>query len=154
RPTQAGVWQFSVSATNSGGIATVGPFSITVDQVPAFTSDSPPATATTGVSYSFTFAAVGSPAPTFALGAGALPPGRTLAANASSSATPPTAGVYPFTVTAPNRAGGVSAGPFTVTVAAPNHAPAAVSQSVAVDQDTPKAIPLTASDPDGDALSF
>ena len=43
---------------------------ITVDQEPAFTLDSPPTTATVGQPYAYTFAASGAPAPTYALGAG------------------------------------------------------------------------------------
>ncbi len=44
---------------------------ITVDQEPSFTLDSPPTTATVGHSYAYTFAASGAPAPTYALGPGA-----------------------------------------------------------------------------------
>src|SRR6185312_4743915 len=45
---------------------------------PAFTADTPPATATVGQPYSYTYAATGVPAPTFSVATGSLPAGLSL----------------------------------------------------------------------------
>ncbi|WP_091256810.1 putative Ig domain-containing protein [Arthrobacter sp. ok909] len=42
---------------------------------PVFTAATPPATATVGAAYSYTFAATGNPTPTFRVSSGALPAG-------------------------------------------------------------------------------
>ena len=74
---------------------------------PAFTSDGPPA-GNVGTPYSYTYAATGTPAPTFAV-SGPLPPG--LALNATSgvlSGTPTQTTTATFTVTATNSGGSAS----------------------------------------------
>jgi len=88
---------------------------ITVDQGPAFTLDSPPATATAGQSYSYTFVASGTPAPTYALATGAP---TWLSVNASTGTVPAGTKSFSYSVTAANTAGTATAGPFTVTVTA------------------------------------
>jgi large repetitive protein len=91
---------------------------ITVDQAPAFVLDSPPLTAVAGQEYSYTFAASGTPAPSYALGTGAP---SWLSVNASTgqvTGTPPSGTTsFSYSVTASNTAGTATAGPFTVTVA-------------------------------------
>ncbi len=57
---------------------------------------------TVGVAYSFTFVATGTPAPTFAITAGSLPPGLTLTTGGVLSGTPTTANTYNYTITASN----------------------------------------------------
>lgn len=72
---------------------------------PVFTAVSPPGP-TVGVAYSYTFAASGSPAPSFTVFSGTLPSGLTL--NTTSgvlSGNPTTAGTSTFTVRASNTAG-------------------------------------------------
>ncbi len=90
---------------------------ITVDQEPAFTLDSPPTTATVGQSYAYTFAASGAPAPTYALGAGA-PTWLTINATTGALSGTPPAGTTSFTysVVATNGVGDPTVGPFVVTV--------------------------------------
>ena len=90
---------------------------ITVDQEPAFTLDSPPTTATVGQSYAYTFAASGAPAPTYALGAGA-PTWLTINATTGAlSGTPPTGTTsFTYSVVATNGVGDPTVGPFVVTV--------------------------------------
>ena len=67
---------------------------------PNFTASTPPATATTGLPYSYAFAATGFPAPTYAI-VGALPNGLTLnAVSGLLSGTPTAAGRFPFTISA------------------------------------------------------
>jgi hypothetical protein len=78
---------------------------------PVFTASTPPATATVGAAYSYTFAASGNPAPTFRVNSGALPAGLSLNTTTGVlSGTPTAAGPATFTVAATN---GVS--PDTVT---------------------------------------
>ncbi len=96
-----------VDVTTAGGVTlpVVGAF--TYQSPPLlFTADSAPATATIGAAYSYTFAASGSPSPTFAVSSGNLPSGLTLASDGVLSGTPTSAGASTFTVTASN---GVSA---------------------------------------------
>ncbi len=90
---------------------------ITVDQEPAFTLDSPPTTATVGHTYAYTFAASGAPAPTYALGPGA-PTWLTINATTGAlSGTPPTGTTsFTYSVAATNGVGDPTAGPFAVTV--------------------------------------
>ncbi len=75
----------------------------TAPAAPVFTAASPPNSATAGTTYSYSFAATGSPAPAFALASGNLPGGLNL--NPSTgvlSGTPTTNGLFSFTVKASN----------------------------------------------------
>ncbi len=117
----AGITTFTYSVVASNGItpsATAGPFVVAVSTPPAFTTDSPPLSGTAGQSYSYTFAASGNPAPTFALATGAP---AWLSINPTSGALSGTvpAGTTTFTysvVAANGTAPNATAGPFTVNV--------------------------------------
>jgi PKD repeat protein/flagellar hook assembly protein FlgD len=99
------------------GDPSAGQVSYTLDQTTvAITSGPPPAEATVGAPYTFSFTASGSPAPTFALASGRLPDGLTLDAAGKLSGAPTTAGTYTFSVTATNPAGTATGGPYTITV--------------------------------------
>lgn len=81
------------------GATSVGVFTLTVTSpvtsAPVFINVAPPDAATVGAPYSYTFAANGSPAPTYSVTAGTLPPGLSLNATAGVlSGAPATAGVY------------------------------------------------------------
>jgi hypothetical protein len=90
---------------------------ITVNQAPAFVMDSPALTAVAGQEYSYTFAASGTPAPTYALGGGAPSWLSVSASTGQVTGTPPTGTTsFSYSVTATNTAGTATAGPFTVTV--------------------------------------
>jgi hypothetical protein len=94
-----------------------------VGQSPAFVLDSPPLTATIGQVYGYTFAASGSPAPSYAL-AGAPSWLSIDASTGSVSGTPPSGTAsFSYEVTATNAVGTVTAGPYEVTVSA--HTPKA-----------------------------
>lgn len=94
---------------------------------PAFTSV-PPAGGTFGVFYTHTYAASGSPAPTFALQTGSFPPGLTLV-GATLSGTPTQAGTFTGSVRASSTAGNVDQS-FSITIAAVTPgAPALVSMT-------------------------
>jgi hypothetical protein len=104
-------------ATAKIGDPSAGQVSYTLDQTTvAFTSGPPPAEATVGAPYTFSFTASGSPAPTFALASGRLPDGLTLDAAGKLSGAPTTAGTHTFTGTATNPAGAATGGPYTITV--------------------------------------
>ncbi len=75
---------------------------------------SSPSAATLGQSYSYTFAASGTPAPTFSIASGALPPGTTLSRNGVLSGTPTKVGSYQVSVKAANSA--IGPGTFTGTL--------------------------------------
>jgi Bacterial Ig-like domain (group 3) len=90
---------------------------VTVGSAPVFTADSPPLTATNGQGYSYTFHANGSPAPSYALGAGS--PGW-LHINSSTGTVwgtvPSWARSFSYSVTASNSVGTATAGPYTVNI--------------------------------------
>jgi hypothetical protein len=106
-PSVAGSYRFVVVASNGvNPPAQTATLSITVTQAPAFTADAPPGGAALGSPYSYTFTASGTPAPTFAVASGSLPPGLGLgAANGTLSGTPTATGAYTFTVSASNGIG-------------------------------------------------
>jgi hypothetical protein len=83
---------------------------------PVFTADTPPSSVVAGVPYSYTFTASGSPAPTFSLGSGVLPPGLSLSGSGVLSGAPTTSGAYSFTVNATNSAGTTASPSITVVV--------------------------------------
>lgn len=134
-PTASGTSTFRVVAENSAGQVTTDPITFTVRKAPAFTAAAPPA-ATVGTAYSYTFAASGTPAPTYSLASGgALPVGLSLNATTGQlSGTPSVEGASTFQITAANSAGKVTSDPITFTVRkAPtftaNTPPAAVTGS-------------------------
>jgi Bacterial Ig domain/Domain of unknown function DUF11/Putative Ig domain len=104
----------------AGGVYAAAPQvtqTITVDQGPAFVLDSPPLAATAGQLYSYTFSASGTPAPSYALAAGAP---SWLAINTSTgqvSGVPPAGTTsFGYGVTAANPAGAVTTSTYTVPV--------------------------------------
>ncbi|MGH9121248.1 MAG: putative Ig domain-containing protein, partial [Acidimicrobiales bacterium] len=108
-PTVTGPFNFTVTAANGQTPnATTPSLTITVSPAPSgvapsFTADSPPAAASVCSSYSYTFAASGTPTPTFAVASGTLPSGLTL--NTTSgvlSGLPTLTGTYSFTISAAN----------------------------------------------------
>lgn len=89
-----------------------------VPQPTAFASQTPPTTVTVGAMYTYTFAANGTPAPTYSILSGRLPAGLSL--NASTgilSGTPTEVGLFgPIVIQATNAAGTLSSRPFSITV--------------------------------------
>ncbi|HEY5197419.1 MAG TPA: putative Ig domain-containing protein [Solirubrobacteraceae bacterium] len=123
-PAKAGTFTFTVKASN--GVtpdALSGQLTIVVSPAPAapvFTAAIPPATATVGSAYSYTYAASGYPAPAFAVTSGALPAGLSLdGATGVLSGTPTAAGSFSSTVGAANGVGqAATSGQDTITVVA------------------------------------
>ncbi|QDW29958.1 family 16 glycosylhydrolase [Arthrobacter sp. KBS0702] len=128
-PTSAGSSTFTVAATNGVSPDAVTPArTITVSAAqaaPVFTASTPPATATVGTAYSYTFAASGNPAPTFSVASGSLPAGLSLNAGTGVlSGTPTSAGSSTFTVAATNGVSPDAVTPArTITVSAAQAAP-------------------------------
>jgi uncharacterized repeat protein (TIGR01451 family) len=93
-------------------------FAISAGTAPTFTADTPPTAASTNGPYSYTFAASGTPAPTYALASGGFPPGLNIDPNTGVlSGTPTTTGTYSFTVSASNGVGTPALTPtITITV--------------------------------------
>ncbi|MGH9121110.1 MAG: putative Ig domain-containing protein, partial [Acidimicrobiales bacterium] len=116
-PTVSGPFTFTVTASNSQGSVTSASITITVGAAlvaPSFTADSPPTTASVGTAYSYTFAATGNPAPTFALGSGTLPPHQRRGALGHAHGHGP----FTFTAVASNTQGSVTSASIIITVSA------------------------------------
>ena len=117
-PNTAGTYNFTVTATNAGGVDSSAQ-SITIAQpVPVISGTF--ASGTVGVGYSSSISATNSPT-SFYVSSGSLPPGLSGSQSGSSfvvSGTPTTAGNYSFNVTATN-AGGSDTDTKSISIAAP-----------------------------------
>jgi len=91
-------------------------FKFSIQSAPVITSSALTATATAGASYTFTCAALGSPAPTFSATPGTLPNGLTISSTGGISGTPTTPGTFTGTITAGNGIGTPATQSFTITV--------------------------------------
>lgn len=118
-PTAAGTYNFTVTATDSGGNTGLRPYSLVV-QPGAVLTVAPPTlpNAVEDSAYSQTITASGGTGTgySFAVTAGSLPPGITLAPSGALSGTPPTPGSYDFTVTATDSAGNTGVRAYTLVV--------------------------------------
>jgi len=84
--------------------------------VVVITSAAPTTSGSTGTSYSFAFTTAGTPAPTFTLTSGQLPPGLTLSPSGVLTGTPTTSGTFSGTVTASNGVLTSATQNFTITI--------------------------------------
>lgn len=86
-----------------------------------FTAQTPPTVLTVGQSFSYTFAANGTPAPSYAVASGALPPGLSLnAVTGVLSGTASGVGTFgPIVVQASNGGGSLNSIAFTISVLPP-----------------------------------
>jgi hypothetical protein len=129
-PTVAGSFTGTVTASNFIAPAFVQNFSITIADpavAPVITSGAPP-NGTRGVAYSHTYTATGTPTPTFAVTAGALPTGVTLNANTGAvSGTPTLAGSFTGAVTASNGVNPAFTQAFVINIAPAQAAPTITS---------------------------
>jgi uncharacterized repeat protein (TIGR03803 family) len=105
-----------------GGIANDGTlfqiFLIGGQTNPVAITSTPPLTATAGSPFNFSFAAQGSPAPTFSVTSGSLPPGLSLSSLGLLSGTPTSEGAYTFTLTGGNGMGTTVSQSVTLTIVA------------------------------------
>ncbi len=126
-PTTAGPFQFTVTATDSAQTPETGsqPFTVVVitPGPPVINLTPAPPAGVADDSYYFTFTATGGYLPlTWAVTAGALPPGLSLATNGQLTGTPTTIGSFPpFTVTVTDSAPTpkMNSAPFQITINAP-----------------------------------
>lgn len=116
-PTQGGSFSFTVTATDASSGA--GPYSgssnylLTVNAPTVAVAPASLANGTAGVAYSQSLTASGGTAPySFAVTAGAIPTGLSLAADGTLSGTPTAGGSFNFTVTATDASSG--SGPDSV----------------------------------------
>lgn len=116
-PTVTGTFNFTITATDSA-TGTGAPFtgsrsySLVVAGPTVSVGPGTLSAGAVGVAYSAAISASGGVAPySYAVTAGALPPGVTLAADGALSGAPTSGGVYNVTITATDSAGG--SGPFT-----------------------------------------
>nr|WP_082647893.1 putative Ig domain-containing protein [Lysobacter antibioticus] len=126
-PTTTGTYTFRILSEDSSGSQdgsdNIGNrlYTVTVTAAPTIVVD--PATipgATVGAAYSQTFTASGGTSPyTFAISAGALPAGLTLASGGGLTGTPTAAGTFNFTVRATDANTFTGTRAYTLTVAAP-----------------------------------
>ena len=112
----------SFTYTASNGVSTSAPATVTVTiGDPTLTIAAPPASGTVGTAYTATLSTTGGTAPyRYAVTAGALPAGLTLATGGTLSGTPTSAGAFAFTVTAEDSTGGnppvAQSQTFTITI--------------------------------------
>lgn len=84
-------------------------------------------------------------------------PGTGAIANANAyilKLTPPSRGTFRLTITADDKQGGTAVHNLDVSVAEQNRPPTATGLDLTTDEDTPLAVRLTGSDPDGNALTY
>ncbi len=125
-PTQAGTFNFQITATDSttgtgAPFSVTGNYSVTIYDVVQVTNASPLPSAQVGAAYSQQMTATGGngPAYTFAVTFGSLPAGLTLTSAGLLSGTPTQGGDFFFTISATDP-GGVSRGKnFQLAVTAP-----------------------------------
>lgn len=107
-PTSSGAFAFTVTASNGIGQDTTREFTGTVGQAPGWETQQG-LYAEVGVPVDTTFTAVGTPAPQYTIGDGALPPGLVLDADTGRiTGTPTEAGPYSFTLVATSELGSSS----------------------------------------------
>lgn len=125
-PSNAGTFNFTVTARDNVGFSGSRAYSITV--APPVVVVSPPALpgAVVGAAYSQTLSASGGiPAYSYALTAGALPPGLSLSvSNGTLSGVPTATGMFTFTVSATSNSAGTGAPhrgsqAYVLTISAP-----------------------------------
>jgi hypothetical protein len=123
-PTTTGTFTGTVTASNGFGTDTQD-FSIIITAAPVAPTitSAPPADGVIGTAYSHTYTATGSTPISFALTAGAFPPGLSLA-GAVLSGTPTATGTYTGTVTASNGTAPDDTQDFSITITTTPRPPA------------------------------
>ncbi|MCA1713630.1 MAG: autotransporter domain-containing protein, partial [Gammaproteobacteria bacterium] len=144
-PTAAGTFNFTVTATDANGFTGTQGYAITIAAPSIVLAPAALPNGTAGTAYNQTITASGGTAPyTFAVIAGALPPGLTLSASGVLSGTPTLPGTYSFTVRATDQNGFTGNQAYAVTILIPGGVPQAVSRQVSTLMDVPVQVDLTA----------
>ncbi len=111
-PTAGGTFNFSITGSDANGFTGSRAYSLTIAAPSLTLSPTTLAAATRNIAYSQTVSTEGGIAPySYAITAGALPAGVTLASNGTIAGTPNQAGSFAFTVTVTDASTGV--GPYT-----------------------------------------
>lgn len=117
-PNTAGIYSFTITATNAGGTSAPAMFTVTITAPPPVVSAGSP-TGTTGSAFSYTISATNSPT-SYAVATGTLPAGLTLNTTTGViSGTPTVAGASSVTVTATNPGGTSAAATISFTITGP-----------------------------------
>ena len=148
--TAVGSSTFSLMATDSStGVGApfraTNSYTLTVNAPTIVVAPTALAAMTTGSAYSQVITASGGTAPySYAVTAGALPPGMNLAVGGTLSGTPTTAGAYSFTVTATDSSAFKGVFLYSGTVKA--NPPVTVADTATTNANTMVAVPVTSND--------
>jgi hypothetical protein len=117
-PPALGIANFTITVTDSAGVARSTPFDLSVIPPPLVITTTLLPGAATGVAYNQTLSGTGGQAPlTWSVSAGSLPPGLSLAASGAITGQPSAAGSFNFTVKLSDSAGSTPAThPFTMVI--------------------------------------
>ena len=116
-PTTAGVFNFTVTATDAVNATGSLAYTVTINAALAISPSSLPTLTVTLPSYSQNFTVSGGTgASTFAVTSGSLPTGLTLASGGLLSGKPGTMGSYTFSITATDTVGATAIQQYTVAV--------------------------------------
>ena len=146
-PSVTGSFSFTVTVTDAGVTpATLSQgYTLTIAAVTIVVSPATLPGGTAGTAYSGTLAASGGLAPyTFAVSAGALPPGITMSTSGALAGTPTQSGVATFTIRASDVNGMSGAQAYSITLG--EAAPIAVNDVAQTPANQAVTLPLTAND--------
>ncbi|MFE8646672.1 beta strand repeat-containing protein [Sphingomonas sp. NCPPB 2930] len=120
-PAASGTFNFSATATDANGFSASRAYTFSVSAPVLTIAPSTLSAGTVGLSYRQTIVAAGGTAPySYAVSAGALPPGLSLAsATGALTGVPTTVGSFDFTVAVTDALGFPATRAFTIAVAAP-----------------------------------
>jgi uncharacterized protein (TIGR03437 family) len=116
-PTSAGTYSFVITLTDQSQNQTQFPYSITIDTLPTFTTQSPLPNGPVGVAYSQQIVASGG-VPPYVFSMNANPPGITITQSGVLNGTPTKGGTFNFNIGVTDSLGGQTVAPFQVTFAA------------------------------------
>ena len=124
-PTTAGAFSFTIAAIDAAGTSGSRPYELAIAPPPITVLPATLPEPMVGVAYAHTLTATGGGGPpyTFAVTAGALPPGLVLSPEGALSGTPTTADPYAFTVTATDATGATGVLAYSGVVALPPAVP-------------------------------
>lgn len=150
-PTQAGTFNFTVTATSTGPCTGSQAYSVTIVCPTITVNPSSLPNGTTGTTYSQTLSATGGTAPySFAVTGGALPAGLTLSGAGNLTGTPTQSGTFNFTVTATDANGCTGNRAYTLVIGCPPFA-VVVNQPATVNAGQNFSVDITVTNPCPDA---
>jgi len=116
-PTAAGTFNVTITATDAGGFMGSRSYALTIAAPTISVAPTALPNGTAGTAYSQTLTAAGGSAPySYAIIAGALPPGLTLSAGGALGGTPTASGTFTFTVRATDAGGFMGSRSYSLTL--------------------------------------